>query len=75
MTRRFVLALIASAALAAGFGGTAFAGDAFGQRDASCAQETLGQRENPPALTCACDGTTMTFANFGAMVEHMRTQG
>ncbi len=75
MIRRLMLALAASIALAAGFSGSALADESssFGQHVASCAQATLGQRDNPPAVTCACDGTTMTFANFGAMVEHMQT--
>ncbi len=75
MIRRFVLALAASAALVAGFGGSALAAESFGQHVASCAQATLGQRDNSPVVTCACDGTTMTFANFGAIVEHMQTHG
>jgi len=38
-----------------------------------CAREHLGQRANPPAVTCTMpDGSTMTFPNFGAMVQHMR---
>ncbi len=75
MTRRFVLSLAAGTALAGSFGGSALAGDLFGQHIARCARATLGQREAPPALTCACDRTAMTFANSGAMVEHLRTQG
>ena len=72
MTRRHITAFAVSATLAAGFSGTAVAGDSFGQHVATCAQMHLGQRDNPPAVTCTHDGMTMTFANFGAMVQHMR---
>ena len=47
------------------------AGD-LGQHIASCAQESLGQRENPPAVTCIHDGMVMSFPTFGGMVEHIR---
>ncbi len=77
MSRLFGVSFIAGAAVfAAGFAPTAVASDgsAFGQHVAGCAQEHLGQRTSPPSVTCAMpDGTTMTFANFGAMVQHMRT--
>ena len=43
-----------------------------GQHVAMCAREHLGHRANPPAVTCMMpDGSTMTFPNFGAMVQHM----
>ncbi len=73
MTRSFLVALAASAAVAAGFSGSALADNAFGQHVASCAQTALGQRDNPPEVTCSHDGMTMTFPTFGAMVEHMRS--
>lgn len=57
----------------------------FGQMVAMCAQHHLGPRANPPSVTCtcpatctcggttcACAGKTMTFENFGKMVQHMR---
>ena len=72
MSRRLILALAATAALAAGFSGSAVADNSFGQQVAMCAQTTLGQRDTPPAVTCTHDGMTMTFANFGEMVQHMR---
>ena len=72
MSRRLIVVLVASAALAAGFSGSALADDTFGQHVAECAHATLGQRDNPPAVTCTHDGETMTFANFGQMVQHMR---
>ena len=62
-----VVSVIASAA----FGGTASAAP-FGEHVSSCAQQ-LGARDDPPTVTCAHDGMTMTFPNFGAMVEHIRT--
>ena len=67
--------LASAAALALLAGGTATAAPApaaaVGQHVAACAQEHLGQLELPPTVTCAHDGTTMTFATFGAMVQHM----
>jgi hypothetical protein len=63
--------------IVAGFtGGTATstAADVFGQHVAFCAHEQ-GQRPDAPAVTCTHDGMTMTFDNFGAMVEHMRQMG
>ena len=62
-----VVSVIASAA----FAGTASAAP-FGEHVSSCAHQ-LGAREDAPTVTCAHDGMTMTFPNFGAMVEHMRT--
>jgi hypothetical protein len=41
------------------------------QHVAMCAHQ-LGARANAPAVTCTHDGITMTFPNFGAMVDHMR---
>ena len=72
MTRRLILAFAASTAFAAGLSGSALADDPFGQHVAMCAHTTLGQRENPPAVTCTHDRVTMTFANFGEMVQHMK---
>lgn len=61
-----VLALAGSAAAAPS------ASAEFGQHVAACAQESLGQRQGPPSVTCTHDGMTMTFPTFGAMVQHMR---
>lgn len=44
----------------------------FGRHVADCAQGHLGQRDGAPAVTCTHEGVTMTFANFGAMVLHMK---
>ena len=68
MTRLLMLAASAISALA--LVGPASA-EPFGQHVAMCAHE-LGARADAPAVTCTHDGMTMTFANFGAMVEHMR---
>ncbi|MDH4101752.1 MAG: hypothetical protein OEW52_03495 [Thermoleophilia bacterium] len=69
-------ALTVAAGLALTLGGSAAAapGDSadFGRHVAICAQAHLGQREASPALTCAHDGMTMTFATFGGMVRHMQ---
>lgn len=59
-----------AATTAAAFAGTASAGS-FGQHVAMCAHQ-VGARDDAPAITCTHDGMTMTFATFGAMVEHMR---
>jgi len=68
--------LAAAGALALTLGGSAAAAPSssaeFGQHVAMCAQEHLGQRDAPPAVTCTHDEVTMTFATFGAMVEHMQ---
>lgn len=62
---------IAAAALAAGLPGSALAAEEpFGRHVSMCAHE-LGQRVDAPVVACSHDGTTMTFATFGAMVEHM----
>lgn len=70
--RRFMLAGVAATAIAGSVAVNAGAADEqFGQHVAMCAHQ-LGQRTEPPAVTCTHDGMTMTFANFGQMVEHMR---
>ena len=71
---RLVLALATTAGLAAALSGSALAGNAFGQHVAECAHMALGPRDNPPAITCSHEGMTMTFPNFGAMVQHMRSE-
>ena len=69
---RLTIAIAAVAALAAGVSGTAFAAaEPFGQHVSMCAHE-LGKRADTPAVTCTHVGMTMTFATFGAMVQHMR---
>ena len=62
-------AAVAASVFAPGVGSAA--ASTFGQELAMCAHE-LGQRTDAPAITCSHDGMTMTFANFGAMVKHMR---
>jgi hypothetical protein len=71
--RRLSIAVLIVAGLAAGAATSASAG-VVGEQVATCAHE-LGQRPDVPAVTCAHEGMTMTFANFGAMVEHMRQMG
>lgn len=65
-----LLILAASAMSAFALIGTASA-EPLGQHVAMCAHQ-IGARDNAPAVTCSHDGITMTFANFGAMVEHMK---
>ena len=43
----------------------------LGRHVALCAQMHLGQRVDPPSVTCEHDGHVHTFPTFGAMVEHM----
>lgn len=73
-TFRLTAALAVSVALAAGSAAGALAAPsdsaAFGQHGASCAKEHLGQRTNPPQVTCAHD--ERTFDNFGEMVQHIK---
>lgn len=69
---RLTIAVASVAALGTGVAGTASAAEApFGQHVSMCAHE-VGQRTDTPAVTCTHDGMTMTFATFGAMVQHMR---
>ena len=68
---RLAVATITAAAVAGVAATNVVAGDSFGQHVSTCAHE-LGQRPSPPTVTCTHDGVTMTFANFGAMVEHMQ---
>jgi hypothetical protein len=69
---RLTIAAVATAALAGAASSNAMAADPFGQHVSMCAHE-LGQRADAPAVTCTHHGVTMTFATFGAMVEHMQT--
>lgn len=73
MRRARVLPIAVVAAVLGAGGATANAATAepFGQHVAMCAHE-LGQPTSPPSVTCTHDGMTMTFPNFGAMVQHMR---
>lgn len=72
--RKTFPALLVAAVAAATAAPATLADSSFGQQAAACAQADLGARPNPPALTCTHNGTTMSFPNFGAMVQHMRTQ-
>lgn len=69
--RHLTVAVLAAAVLAGTASTNAAAADPFGQHVAMCAHQ-LGQRADAPAVTCTHDGMTMTFATFGAMIEHMR---
>jgi hypothetical protein len=68
-----LMAVVAAvgAAIAGPASGAVAAADsaASGQHVAEWPRKHLGQRANPPAVTCTMpDGSTMTFPNFGAMV-------
>lgn len=73
MRTRLIASLAATAAVLAGAPpAVASGGSAFGQHLAGCARADLGSRPAPPSVTCRMpDGSTMTFANFGAMVRHI----
>ena len=47
-------------------------GDGLGAHISECAQLALGQRVDPPAVTCTHDGHVHTFATFGELVAHVR---
>jgi len=44
----------------------------LGAHVSECARTALGERANPPQVTCVHDGHEMTFDNFGDLVAHMR---
>ena len=44
----------------------------LGAHISRCAQLALGQRIDPPAVTCSHDGHVHTFATFGELVAHAR---
>lgn len=66
-----VLIAIASAVGADAASSAVAAERPFGAHIADWAQMSLGQRPDAPQVTRRHDGTTMTFPNFGAMVQHM----
>lgn len=76
---RFVLALTACIAVAAGLPAAASADSddppARGEHIANCARVSLPPAEDPPTITCEHDGHVHTFANFGVMVLHMLEEG
>ena len=73
---RFTIALAAAGIATAGLSaGALSASEPLGQHVSACAQMHLGQRADAPQVTCTHDGDTVTFANFGAMVGHMRMSG
>ena len=66
------LASAAVAAVAPGVAQAAETGQPFGQHVSECAQTSLGQRTNPPAVTCSHDGQVHVFANFCELVHHLK---
>jgi hypothetical protein len=46
----------------------------LGAHVSECAQVALGQREDPPTLTCTHDGHVHSFATFGELVAHLLEQ-
>jgi hypothetical protein len=47
-------------------------GEPLGAHISACAQLALGQRADPPAVTCTHDEHVHTFATFGELVAHVR---
>ena len=44
----------------------------IGAHVSECARAALGQRVDPPAVTCSHDGHLHSFATFGELVAHLR---
>ena len=44
----------------------------LGAHVSECARGALGQRVDPPAVTCTHEGHVHTFATFGELVAHVR---
>ena len=74
-TLRSIAVIVATAGLVAVSPAAALANDSFGEMVAMCAKAHLGERPNTPTVTCVCNDRTMTFANFGTMVQHMKDMG
>ena len=76
MSRRHLVVTVALVSAVPLLGATAAPantpGDPLGAHISECAQLTLGQRVDPPAVTCTHDGHVHTFATFGELVAHAR---
>ena len=72
---RYIAVVVAASGLMAVSSASAQAAEPFGRMVAMCAKMDLGERGSPPAVICVCNGRTMTFTNFGAMVQHMQNLG
>jgi len=72
--RLFAVAALATAATLAGASAAPGSSPAepFGAHVSECAQVALGQRADPPAVTCTHDGHVHSFATFGELVAHLR---
>ena len=68
VTAAAIVAVLAGAAPAP----AARSGEPLGAHVSECAQASLGQRPDPPAVTCAHEGHVHTFATFGELVAHLR---
>lgn len=44
----------------------------LGAHVAECAHVALGQRADPPGVSCVHDGHVHSFATFGELVAHLR---
>lgn len=67
---KHVVSVTAAAIIAAVLAAGASAAP-LGQHAAMCAHEIAPR--SGASVTCTHDGVTMTFANFGAMVQQMRS--
>jgi hypothetical protein len=73
--RLFLALALAAGATAAAAPVAAASSEPLGSQVSTCAQTMLPPLPNPPTVTCSCNGTTMTFATFGEMVQHMLAHG
>jgi hypothetical protein len=68
VTAAAIVAVLAGAAPAP----AASSGEPLGAHVSQCAQASLKERPDPPAVTCAHDGHVQSFATFGELVAHLR---
>ena len=77
MTWRY-RAVLGAIAVSAALGATATTAAAeanqppLGAHVSECARDALGKRPSPPSVSCRHDGVVDAFADFGAMVAHLR---
>ena len=76
MSRRHLVVTAALVSVIPPLGATAAQanppGEPLGGHVSECAQLALGQRVDPPTVTCTHDGHVHTFATFGELVAHVR---
>jgi len=76
--RRLSLLAVATSAATLAVTSSALASsplEPLGVHVSECARVALGQRVDPPAVTCAHDGHMHSFSMFGELVAHLQEQG